>query len=221
MRDRELLASYIPMVKFIAAFSGPRFEVVLHDLRDIEHSIIAIENGYISGRKLGDGLMDFAYQKFVEDTEDDFLVNQRSKPTKDHKILRLSGYRIRSNINHEIVGLLCVTEDITEFVQMRQMLNSYLHTEDYAYPDGDLNNELFALPLADTLEAAYRYAANEAGMPSNSQMSKADKMKIISILMEQHLFEVKGTVSFIAKKLMLSEPSIYRYLRELRNSMST
>ena len=51
MRDRELLESYIPMVRFIAAICGPRCEVVLHDLKDIEHSIIAIENGHISGRR--------------------------------------------------------------------------------------------------------------------------------------------------------------------------
>ena len=221
MKDRELLASYIPMVKFIAAFSGPRFEVVLHDLRDIEHSIIAIENGHISGRKLGDGVMDFAYQRFVEDTEETFLVNQRSKPTKDHKILRLSGFRIRSNTSHEIIGLLCVTEDITEFVQMRQMINSHLHTEDYVNSDIELSGELFALPLSDTLEAAFRYAVNEAGITSDGPVNKDEKMKVISILMDQHLFEVKGTVGFIAKKLKLSEPSIYRYLRELRNSSLT
>ena len=37
---------------------GPNCEVVVHDLEteDVDHSIVVIENGHVSGRKLGDGL---------------------------------------------------------------------------------------------------------------------------------------------------------------------
>ena len=36
---------------------GPNCEVVVHDLEteDVDHSIVVIENGHVSGRKLGDG----------------------------------------------------------------------------------------------------------------------------------------------------------------------
>lgn len=37
--NRKTIESYIPMVKFIAAVCGPRCEVALHDLDDINHSI--------------------------------------------------------------------------------------------------------------------------------------------------------------------------------------
>ena len=58
--NRKTVEAYIPMVKFIAAVCGPRCEVALHDLDDVDHSIVAIENGHITGRKVGDGLVDFA-----------------------------------------------------------------------------------------------------------------------------------------------------------------
>ena len=37
--NRKTIEAYIPMVKFIAAVCGPRCEVALHDLDDINHSI--------------------------------------------------------------------------------------------------------------------------------------------------------------------------------------
>lgn len=217
MKDQLLLESFIPLVRFIAGFSGPRCEVVLHDLRDIEHSIIAIENGYISGRKLGDGLMDYAYQKFVEDSEDVFILNQRSKPTKDHRILRLSGFRIRSQVTQELIGLMCVTEDITDFVKIRQMVNNELFIDGGTYVEPDSHSDRVALPLSDTLENAFQFAMSDPVHKDISEMSKDDKLAVIASLKAQNVFEIKGTVRFIAKKLMLSEPSIYRYLREIKN----
>ena len=216
MKDQELLKSYIPMVHFIAAFGGPHYEVVLHDLRDIEHSIIAIENGHISGRKIGDGIIDFAYKKFVEDTEEEFIVNQSSRPTQDHRILRLSAYRIRSDISHELIGLLCVTADITDLIRIRKIIDAELYMEGGVYKEADSSNEGVALPLADILEGTFRYAMNEHGCITVDNMSKEEKMAVITTLKEQNLFEIKGAVSLIARKLKLSEPSIYRYLREIK-----
>lgn len=42
--------------KLIAAQFGPDCEVVLHDWsKEYESTIVAIENGHVSGRKVGDG----------------------------------------------------------------------------------------------------------------------------------------------------------------------
>ncbi len=60
MTNREIIESYIPLAKFIAKISGPRCEVLLHDLSDLEHSIIFLENGNITGRAVGGGITDFA-----------------------------------------------------------------------------------------------------------------------------------------------------------------
>lgn len=218
MKDRELIESYIPMAKFIAAISGPRCEVVLHDLSDIEHSIIAIENGHISGRKVGDGLMDFALKEFLEDTNDIFFVNQSGKITNDHKTLRFSSYRIRRKSDNEVIGLLCVTVDITDYIHMRRTINNELFIDGGYYTEPENPAGTLALPLADTLEAIFLHAMQESGCENVDHMTKDDKMRIISILRENNLFEIKGTVAFIAKKLKISEPSVYRYLKEIRNS---
>ena len=97
--NRRKVESFIPMVRFIAAICGPRCEVALHYLDDIDHSIIAIENGYITGRKVGDGLVDFALESVFDNNNSDrsFIANIYGKPTADNKRLRLSGYYIRND----------------------------------------------------------------------------------------------------------------------------
>ena len=45
------------LARGIAQQFGSNCEVVVHDLdsNDVEHSIVAIENGHVSGRRVGDG----------------------------------------------------------------------------------------------------------------------------------------------------------------------
>ena len=42
MTREELLSSYIPLADFIAKMNGGHCEVLIHDVRDLEHSIIYV-----------------------------------------------------------------------------------------------------------------------------------------------------------------------------------
>ena len=44
----------LPVVQGLAAMFGPDCEVVLHDVGRLPHSIVAIENGAVTGRTVGD-----------------------------------------------------------------------------------------------------------------------------------------------------------------------
>ena len=56
----DILNSYRPMISFLAAAFGPNCEVVLHDIREQDKSVIAIENGSISNRIIGSPMTDLA-----------------------------------------------------------------------------------------------------------------------------------------------------------------
>ena len=51
---------------------GPNCEVVVHDLEteDVDHSIVVIENGHVSGRKLGDGPSHIVFESMHEGATD-------------------------------------------------------------------------------------------------------------------------------------------------------
>jgi predicted transcriptional regulator YheO len=61
-----LVKSLIPIVKAISATFGKNCEVVLHDFSGLQHSIILIENGHVTGRKVGDPITDFALASLKE-----------------------------------------------------------------------------------------------------------------------------------------------------------
>ncbi|MBE0528035.1 MAG: PAS domain-containing protein, partial [Thermoleophilia bacterium] len=48
------MQTFLPIVRGLAEMFGPDCEVVLHDVRRLPHSIVAIENGVVSGRTVGD-----------------------------------------------------------------------------------------------------------------------------------------------------------------------
>ena len=57
MPNASTLQFLLTLAKGIASQFGPNCEVVVHDLatNDPERSIVAIENGHVTGRKVGDG----------------------------------------------------------------------------------------------------------------------------------------------------------------------
>ena len=96
--DKNTIDFYTRLAHGLAAQFGSNCEIVVHDLEsnDVEHSIVAIENGYISGRKLGDGpshIVLESLQNGEKHTEDKLAYLTK---TKDGKILKSSTIYIRN-----------------------------------------------------------------------------------------------------------------------------
>ena len=53
MEIRPALAPYVPLARMLAQTFGQDCEVVLHDLDCPEHSVVHVENPYVTGRKVG------------------------------------------------------------------------------------------------------------------------------------------------------------------------
>lgn len=219
MTDREKIESYIPLAKFIASVYGPRCEVVLHHLDDVDHSIVHIENGHITNRSVGDGLMDFVIGKTFSFSEDKpFVANLAGNLPQSGRQLRFSTFYIRNDAG-ELIGFLGINIDITDL----NIIKSYIETEmgllnntsSKAEPD---SQRMFALSAHDMLDSVFQDAMLAVGSPAVEEMSKQEKLKVIALLNEHNLFSIKGMISIVAKKLSISDPSVYRLLREIKES---
>lgn len=51
--DRQILNSYALMLNGLGAYLGDGYELVLHSLESLDHSVIKIINGHFTGRKEG------------------------------------------------------------------------------------------------------------------------------------------------------------------------
>ena len=79
------------------------------------------------------------------------------------------------------------------------------------------DNKQHALSAAEMLDLVCNQAMERLGFTDPRKMRKADKMKVIAMLNDRNLFAMKGIIKLTAKKLEISEPSVYRYVREHRN----
>lgn len=197
---------------------GPSCEVAVHYLAEIDHSIIAIENGYLTGRKVGDTLMDFDLHHIFEPDRlrQPFITNYTSKRSVGNRIFRFSTFYIH-NTKGEIIGLLNANVDISDLLTMQKILSKeLLMGETSSLPSEMLTPQALVVSTDSLLDSTLEGAMKRYGFTDVQTLEKADKLKIISYLCEHNTFVLKGAVSIVAKKLGISEPTVYRYLQQLR-----
>jgi predicted transcriptional regulator YheO len=80
-QNREILEYYVKAGEIIAEMFAPYLEVVIHDLQAPEHSIIAIFNNHVTGRKIGDGTSDIGYKKLADKLPDKIVNYNNQSPS--------------------------------------------------------------------------------------------------------------------------------------------
>ncbi|WP_198408410.1 helix-turn-helix transcriptional regulator [Desulfitobacterium hafniense] len=214
MNNKQILESYIPLVQFFGKVCGGNYEIVLHDASNPDESIIAIANEHISGRKLGGPMTDLALKLIKGEyyKEQDYIVNHGR--TKDNKILVSSTFFIKGK-NHDLIGLLCINNNVTELMAFKNYLSTVLSCFNTDEQDDHhkKNHENIDISMEDLIKNTIDSVLADINI-SPERMSPEEKIQIVQSLSEQGLFLLKGAVSEVAKRLKTSEPTIYRYLNK-------
>lgn len=216
-----VLQNYIPFVNFLGQAMGPNCEVVLHDLTDPENAIIAIANGHVSGRKIGGPTTDLVLKVMKEGLEGkkSFIANYNAR-IKNNGICRSSSFFIRDESNR-IVGVLCVNVDISKFVEAKRLLDSLISCEvqpgisvrstaDVVDVFEDLHSS-----IEDVLTAIIDNVLNKYEVTPD-RLSLDEKIEVVKRLNENGLFLLKGGLNELARRMQVSEPTIYRYLTKIK-----
>ncbi len=220
MEINPLLLPYIPLVEYLGQAYGESCEVILHDLTNIEHSIIAIANGHITGREVGGHITDFGLEVVHDPRYQDkaFAVNYPGS-TPDHtRTLRSSTFFIRDG-EETTIGLLCLNIDITDLIHAQKIFSRFTGFADnpvLSAPASPAIQETFASSVEDTMtHSIERIMADFPVVPQ--RLTVEEKKRIVERLQSRGIFALKGAVSMVAKRLDVSEQTVYRYLRELQS----
>lgn len=210
----EYLDLYKPMVKFLAEVLGENCEVVLHDVNDFENSIVAIENGHLSGREVGDSLTDLALNvlKDQKRLESNYLTNYTGK-TFAGKKLRSSTYFIKAE--NEVKGMLCINIDVSKYIAARDLLDSFIGDHQKLKKDAAEEDfsEQFTSSIEELIDSIIENSiGNSAVHPK--RMTADEKKAITKKLDDKGVFLLKNSVSKVANKLYTSEATVYRYLND-------
>jgi predicted transcriptional regulator YheO len=218
------IKEYIPIVKFLAKTLGPNTEVVLHDLTNYDNSIIAIENGHISGRKVGGPVTDLVLQiaKSKRYKTEDYITNYTGK-SKEGKLLKSSTFFIK-NFDDELVGMLCINVDVSMFIDIDKKIRQIIN---YDLDENVIENisikkngketivENFGENLEDITVSSIESVIDEMNIPPE-RMSPDEKMDIVKKLNDKGVFLIKGEVSRVAEYLKVSDATVYRYLNKIK-----
>jgi predicted transcriptional regulator YheO len=199
------------LVKGIAAQFGSSCEVVLHDLAGSYDSTIAvIENGHITGRKVGDPGTNLGLEILRGNEVNGNRFNYTTQ-TKEGRILRSSSLYMK-NSEGKTIGSLCINFDITELMVAEKTLQSITT----AGIQSEVK-ESFVSNVSDLLDALIQEAQEHVGKPV-AVMTKEDKTKMIELLDRKGAFLVKKGGERICSYLNISKYTFYSYLEETKSN---
>lgn len=229
----KALEHYKLLIPFLGEALGHHVEIVLHDVRNLANSIVAISNGHISGRQVGSPATDYLLKLLQEykDKETQHPINYYSKSFKGH-LLRCSSYFIFDA--DELVGVLCINHDLDVYMKARESLDSLLlmQTPDFDIPNpttvkGPIQEEVpkdscitgIMENFYQTAEDAIEHMIDKYLAPygvESERLSVKERKEVVAQLHESGLFLLKGGISTLATRLGVSEPTIYRYLQAVK-----
>lgn len=192
---------------------GPDCEVVLHDLRDVRSTIVALA-GNLTNRSIGGPPTDLLLKLLHDGDTDKHAVNYETQ-TDDGKVFRSSTLFLKDE-SGETVGSLCINVDITYVRHFRNWITAFC---DVGEPlSGDTTPaERFPRDVHTVLETAISEAIDAVGVPVVA-LRKADRMRIIEILASKGIFSIRSSLVYVARRLNVSRATIYNYLEEISAS---
>lgn len=218
MSNADILAMYKPLVPFIASICGSSCEVLLHDVNNPSNAVIAIENGFHSGRKIGSPLIAVAQQVIKEQTykKKDYIIRYTSKD--NGKELLSYTYFIKDP-EENLIGALVINKDTTSIEELYRIactLKEQFHLDSDTDRDTDTNQsykEVLDMPASDFLHFQVKRIIDDAGVHVQ-RLTLDERVTLVQKMKEQGIFEMKGAVREISKQLDISEPTVYRYLNK-------
>lgn len=198
------------LAKGITAQFGENCEVVIHDWsKPYESTIVAIENGHVTGRNVGDPGTNLGLEIMRGTSEGDNRHNYVTQ-TADGRILRSTSMYVKNN-EGTIIGAVCINFDITDLMMAERTLQSL--TASGLQPI----RESFVSNVNELLDTLLQETQEIIGRPP-ALMSKEDKIRLIQLLDQKGAFLIKKSGEKICSYLGISKFTLYNYLEESKSS---
>jgi predicted transcriptional regulator YheO len=208
--DKLIIESYKNTMEAVAAYLGDAFEIVLHDLSNLDHSIIKIINGHHSGRKVGAPITDFALSmldKITKNSSERYATyyshDKFGKPVKS-TTFAIFGEKDR------VIALLCINFYLDS--PITSLLNSF-----GPKTPSEFATESFISDSEELISQALEKAKTEVSLDNSLPLTQKNK-EIVTSLYRLGIFKLKNAVKIISTDLQISTNTVYLHLRALQNS---
>ena len=191
---------------------GSSCEIAIHDLKtkDLERSIVYIENGHVSNRQTGDGPSGIVLETLQSDPSTIHDKLSYLTKTEDGRILKSSTFYIRDD-DGSISYIFSLNYDITAFTAASTAIQSLIATKD-KLPDltGDSPRQI-THNVNELLDLLIEQAVAKVGKPV-AMMNKDDKVAVDQYLDHAGAFLITKSGDKVSSYLGISKFTLYSYM---------
>lgn len=191
---------------------GSSCEIAIHDLKtkDLERSIMYIENGHVSNRQTGDGPSGIVLETLQSDPSTIHDKLSYLTKTEDGRILKSSTFYIRDD-DGSISYIFSLNYDITAFTAASTAIQSLIATKDNL-PDltGDSPRQI-THNVNELLDLLIEQAVAKVGKPV-AMMNKDDKVAVVQYLDHAGAFLITKSGDKVSSYLGISKFTLYSYM---------
>ena len=191
---------------------GSSCEIAIHDLKtkDLEKSIVYIENGHVSNRQTGDGPSGIVLETLQSDPSTIHDKLSYLTKTEDGRILKSSTFYIRDD-DGSISYIFSLNYDITAFTAASTAIQSLIATKDNL-PDltGDSPRQI-THNVNELLDLLIEQAVAKVGKPV-AMMKKDDKVAVVQYLDHAGAFLITKSGDKVSSYLGISKFTLYSYM---------
>jgi predicted transcriptional regulator YheO len=206
-----ILSALRPVIDGLAATFGPACEVVLHDYRQGEQSVVAVA-GAVTGRKVGGALSEIGLSMLAQG---DVAVNDVNYVTRtpDGRVVKSSTMPLHDSAGR-LFGALCVNLDVTAIRQAGDLLTALAGTTPSPLPTTTFSDD-----FDDVVDAAIRAEELTRGKPVGS-FARTERIALLHALDQRGVFQVRNAVPQVADRLGMSRSGVYADLAASRRTTS-
>ncbi|GAA3985271.1 helix-turn-helix transcriptional regulator [Streptomyces plumbiresistens] len=204
-----VIAALAPVIDGIAATFGPVCEVVLHDYRRPEQSVVAIA-GSVTGRAVGGAMSEIGMRIVARGEEAADELNYVTR-TRTGQTLKSSTMVLRDSTG-AVFGALCVNLDVTTLTEAHTVLGALtgIGRPPAELPVTTFGNDIDS--VVDVILDDHHLRQDRAW----AGLDRAARLELFRSLDERGVFAVRRSVEQVAGRLGISRASAYSYLSQAR-----
>ncbi|MER6346961.1 helix-turn-helix transcriptional regulator [Streptomyces sp. NPDC001595] len=198
-----------PVVDGLVATFGPLCEVVLHDYRQPERSVVAVA-GSVTGRAVGGAMSEIGMRVLARGDEADDELNYLTR-TRSGDLVKSSTMVLRDSTG-AVFGALCVNLDVTAVHRAQTLLGGLagLGTDPTTTPVTTFGNDIDS--VVDAVLDTHQLHRNQ----NWAGLDRSRRLELFRSLDEHGVFAVRRSVEQVATRLGISRASAYSYLSQAR-----
>lgn len=198
----------IPVISGLAAALGPNYEVVLHDFRHPDSSIVAI-SGSVTSRHVGGAMSEIGLELLARGDDAHDKLNYITR-TADGKTIKSSTIVLRDTAGH-VVGALCINIDITQLRLAVSSLAALIGDEPKPSPV-----TVFSDDIDDVIATVLAQEEVRLGHALRHD-TRTGRLQIIKALDDRGVLNLPKAAIRIAQRLDVSRATVYADLNTVRN----